>query len=270
MRDLNLTLLLKSVLSAIEEVSAFILREEKRFKSQSIEQKEDRSLVSFVDKEAERQLVEKLKGLLPESVFLTEEQYPETQLTHKSYAWVIDPLDGTTNFVHHIPMYCVSVALLKEGSPILAITYNVPQRECFYAIKGEGCFLGKQRLRVSKTKNLEDYFIAVGLVVSEEEVLRKYSEIKLQLSLKVRAVRRLGTAALQLAYVAAGRLDAYIDINLKPWDTAAGILLVEEAGGRTVTLSGHTYTLQDNELVATNGSSTLLAFTQSVQNARNH
>ena len=206
--------------------------------------------MSFVDREAEGQLVRGLTPLLPGAKFLAEEAHQKTRTNTETYLWVIDPLDGTTNFVHHLQFYCVSVALLRKGQPLLGIIYDVCNKDCYWAVKGEGAFANTVRLKVSETKRIEDSLLAVGFFSKDLESAAYYSKALSQLSVRARGWRRMGSAALQMAYVAAGRFDAYMDTQLKAWDIAAGLLLIEEAGGRLTDLSGMPFDITQGELLA--------------------
>ena len=260
MRPIDLQQLLSKTCELIEEVATFITTEGKDFDLHRLEQKEDRSLVSFVDKEAESQLVKGLRKLLPEAKFLTEEAYSKTLPQSEVLLWVIDPLDGTTNFVHKLPLYCISVALLKGKEALLGIVYDLPHRSCYWAVKEQGAFVNKRQLQVSKTERIEDALLAVGFFSKDNSTAERYLRALSELSIRSRGWRRLGSAALQMAYVAAGYFDVYMDTELKIWDMAAGLLLVQEANGYTSDFSGRPITMESNELLV--GGSSHSAFLQ--------
>lgn len=187
------------------------------------------NLVSEVDITAEQILVEGLNRALPEAGFITEENSIE-QLK-KEFTWVIDPLDGTTNFLHGLPFYSVSVGLLHHDEVILGIVHDVSRNEQFYGYKNGGAFVNGKQLDISKSKILHDSLIITGFFYNETEVLEKFLNIMRRLVNESRAFRRLGSAALDLAYVAAGRCDGFFEFNLNAWDVAGGVILVKEAGG---------------------------------------
>ena len=246
MNQSRLSQLLIASKEEIVKVGTFIASEEKKFDPQRLEKKVDSSLVSFVDKEAERRLVEKLYALLPEAQFLAEEAHTQTNISTSKYVWIIDPLDGTTNFMHRLPAYCISVALCAGHVPLLGLIYDIPHKQCYWAIQGQGAFLDEKPLHVAKKKKIEDCLVAVNLY----QKITAYTETLAHFIPNTRGWRHVGSAALQMAYVAAGCLDAYIDINLKTWDIAAGILLIEEAGGTVSNFLGHSTHLEGNELLA--------------------
>ena len=253
MTSVDLQQLLSKARNLVAEVANFISTKGSYFDPRQLEYKEDHSLVSFVDKEAENQLVKGLHQLLPEAKFLTEEAHSKTSLQDEMFCWVVDPLDGTTNFVHKLPFYCISVALLEGNVPLLGIVYDLPHRACYWAVKGKGAFVNTQQLQVSKTKRIEDALLAVGFFSKTTAHAERYVKALSQLSTRSRGWRRLGAAALQMAYVAAGYFDAYIDTELQTWDMAAGLILVQEAGGSASDFSGKHTTIESRELLVGGG-----------------
>lgn len=216
-----------------------------------IEEKDLNSLVSYVDKEAEVRLVKTLSELRPKASFITEEETITSEKTDE--IWIIDPLDGTNNFLHKIPHFAISIALQVQGEVVLGIVYDVTKKECFHAIKGEGAFLNNQPISVSKTDQISEAFLATGFPYSNT-----YDEVPIMNTLvhwlkNARGVRRMGAAALDLAYVACGRFDAYYETTLNIWDVAAGYLLVEEAGGKVTDYSGGDRHQIGDQILATNG-----------------
>jgi myo-inositol-1(or 4)-monophosphatase len=195
-------------------------------------------LVTDVDKEVEKFVVNEILAHYPEHGILGEEGTFEKDLSKYETVWIIDPIDGTTNFVHQKQNYCVSIAVYHRKEGVLGVIYDPVRDELFSARKGDGAFLGKARLTIEPVYNLNEALVASSIFLN-----RRAKEIGLDKAAErlVRACRGLrifGCAALELAYVACGRLDAYISLNLNPWDYAAGILLVEEAGGFIGRLSG--------------------------------
>ncbi len=212
----------------IAEAAAFIKSQLGAISTDQIEVKEANSLVSYVDKKAEIMLVEGLSKILPEAGFITEEDV--TDDNPSELTWVIDPLDGTTNFLHGIPFFCVSVALRRGRETLLGIVHEAVRGEVFTAVQGEGSYLGDQKLRI-KTVDLADALIATGFPYGSESYSTPYVAVLQEVMKHARGVRRLGSAALDLAYVAAGRFDGYYEYHLNAYDIAAGALLVTEAGG---------------------------------------
>ena len=268
MHSAQLKQLLKDSQKLVLQVGKDIAQKRLRFDPTQVEYKSDNSLVSFVDKEAEAQLIDGLSALLPESHFLAEETQTETK-PQSGWVWVIDPLDGTTNFVHQIPAYCISVALLENDRSVLGIVYDIPHQNCYWALRGLGSFLNKQQVFVSKTSRIEDSLLAVGFFAEDSSSAHLYVDALSKLSLRARGWRRLGSAALQMAFVAAGYIDAYIDTGLKAWDTAAGLLLIEEAGGYVSNFSGAAIDLNSAEvLVAGEAHGAFLKFMQSIMSQK--
>lgn len=234
------------------ETGNIMAEERKNFNPDKIESKGLHDLVSYVDKESEIRIIKALQLLLPESGFIAEEGTSDKK--GEKYNWVIDPLDGTTNFIQGIPVYCVSIALLDEGEPVLGVVYEVGQQECFYAWKGGGAFLNGQSIRVAESDNMHEAFLATGFPYSNFDKIESYLQF-LQWAMKnSRGVRRLGSAAADLAYVACGRFDAFWEYDLKPWDVAAGVLLVLEAGGKVYDFQGNNDYIFGRSIVASNPS----------------
>lgn len=245
---LNYQSICESMRSLTDEAVAFINTHRSGVTDAQIETKSLNSLVSFVDKGAEEILVSGLKKILPEAGFIAEEG-TETK-THENLNWIIDPLDGTTNFLHKIPVFAISIAL-KEGDEIVAgVVYEIGQEECFYAWKGGGAFLNEKPIRVSEKENLADTLIATGFPYYNFDRMDEFIQILKSFIHKTRGVRRMGSAATDLAYVACGRFDAFFEYGLSPWDVAAGILLVKEAGGKVVDYSEGDNCLFGGEIAA--------------------
>ena len=224
----------------VEEVAEFIAIQNAQFDRKNIEHKGFNDLVSFVDKEAENRLIIRLKEIFPEAGFVTEEDKNNHLKTEKKYHWVIDPLDGTTNFVHQLPIFSISVALLEHNLPVVGAVYEVNRKECFSAWKGGGAYLNGKRIAVSPSKLLSESLLATGFPYYDFEKMPQYLEILKDFMQKTHGLRRLGSAAVDLAYVACGRFEGFFEYNLNAWDVAAGVLLVQEAGGKTATFNGNT------------------------------
>lgn len=208
-------------------------------------------LVTEADKESEALIISHIQKEFPTHTLLAEES-GLTSAPGAEYVWVIDPLDGTTNYTHTYPMVSISIGLLHQGKPIMGVVYNPIHHELFQATRGNGATLNNQKLLVSKVKSLSQSLLATGFAYdrkdNEDNNYQEFCHIT-QIS---QGVRRGGSAALDLAYVAAGRLDGYWERGLKPWDIAAGILLIEEAGGRVTSYESTPLDLETGRILATN------------------
>ena len=211
-------------------------------------------LVTTADIKSEEVLKKGLKELTPDIPVIGEESFSEKEKFKNSYCWMVDPLDGTTNFAHNLPWFAISVALLKEKEPILGIIYNPIIDEFFYAIKGEGAYLNEKPIKVSSKEKLIDSLLCTGFPVSK--ILDSpdlFIPLFEEFMKRCQGVRRFGSAALDLAYVACGRYEGFWEPYLKPWDTSAGVLLVKEAGGEVTDYFGNPYHPFLNTIVASNG-----------------
>jgi myo-inositol-1(or 4)-monophosphatase len=220
--------LLQKLIQVSKEVGDFIKAQQ--LSPNEIEEKSFNNLVSRVDKEAEQKFVSRLSQLLPDAGFIAEEGTGSP--IDGGYNWIIDPLDGTTNFIHNIPFYCTSVALHGPDGLVLGVIYEPHLKECFSAIRGEGAWLNEKPIRVSSASELSKTLLATGFPYDDFGRQEAYMELLKDFTTNTRGIRRLGSAALDLAYVACGRCDAFYEYGLNPWDVAAGILIVEEAGGK--------------------------------------
>jgi myo-inositol-1(or 4)-monophosphatase len=209
------------------------------------------SLVSFVDKTAEQQLVENLGKLVPSAGFIAEEG-TSTKIGEE-YNWVIDPLDGTTNFIHGIPLYSISVALTKNGFPVIGIVYEINLDECFYAWKDSKAFLNGKEISVTKTAKLSDTLLATGFPYHDFDKMEGFLKSLRYFMENTRGLRRLGSAAVDLAYVACGRFDGFYEYGLNPWDVVAGAFIVEQAGGKSGFFTDKNGYTDGSEILATNG-----------------
>lgn len=232
----------------IADVAAFIQKELGKVETGEIETKALNSLVSYVDKQAEIQLVDGLGRLIPNCTFLTEEETVEQ--TDGEYRWIIDPLDGTTNFLHQLPFFSVSVALQRNQETIMGIVYEVNRKECFYAWKGGGAFLNKLPISTTTTAQMADSLMATGFPYYDYSQTKAYLVVLEKMMRGSRGIRRLGSAALDLAYVACGRFDAYFEYSLNAWDIAAGAFIVQESGGTVSDFDGQKGYLDNGEIVA--------------------
>ncbi|MEM6317202.1 MAG: inositol monophosphatase family protein [Bacteroidota bacterium] len=226
----ELAKLCEQTVQIVTETAQFLRDELGKVRYQDVETKALNSLVSYVDKTAEEQLVAKLSAILPDSTFLTEEETVEQ--TKGEYQWIIDPLDGTTNFLHQVPMFAVSVALHHNDEAVIGVVYEVNRDECFAAWKNGGAYLNGSPIKVSNTKMLEESLLATGFPYYDFEWVDPYLAVFRQLIQGTRGLRRCGAAAVDLAYVACGRFDGFYEYSLSAWDMAAGVLLIQEAGGQ--------------------------------------
>lgn len=232
------------------EVAEYIRGEFAGFDLSQAEHKTVSSLVTHVDLEAESRLVNGLEDILPNAGLLTEE---ETQDRHGQYRWVIDPLDGTTNFAHGIPCFAVSVGLIDEqNAPVLGVVHEVNHDEQFFAWANGGAWLGDARLSTTDNSELRNTLLATGFPHDNFERVDEFVETFKVLLMSCRALRRLGSAAVDLAYVAAGRFDGFYEHELNPWDVAAGTLLVREAGGLATDFAGTDNCIFGRSIVAAN------------------
>ena len=215
-----------------------------------IQTKSQNSLVSYVDQEAERMIVARLQEILPQAGYVTEEDTID-QSTSESYEWIIDPLDGTTNFLHKIPVFAVSIALRHNGEMLSGVVYNVMADECFYAWKDGGAYLNDQPISISHNEDFSESLIATGFPYYDFEKLEQYLSTFKELISETRGLRRLGAAAVDLAYVACGRFDGFFEYSLHIWDIAAGVLIVKEAGGIVSDFDGGQDHLTGSEIIAT-------------------
>lgn len=247
----KLTQLVEQTQEIAKEVGAFIRKERQHFSVEKVEHKGFNDLVSYVDKEAERQIVDRLSLILPEAGFITEEGTNTTK--GEVYNWVIDPLDGTTNFIHNIPVFAVSIALMENEDLILGVVYEVNRHECFYAMKGGGAYCNDTRIKVSTAPDLSASLIATGFPYYNFELIDKYLATMKSLMQKTHGLRRLGSAAVDLCYVASGRTEGFFEYNLNSYDVAAGALIVQEAGGTVTDFEGGNDFVFGRKIVASNG-----------------
>ena len=226
-----------------------ILRYMNRIDGLNIVEKQQMDFVSEVDKLAEAEIIKELRRAYPDHAILAEES---GAIGKGPLTWVIDPLDGTHNYLRGIPHFCVSIALLEKGVPIHAVVFDPLRDELYTASKGDGAYLNDRRMRVSKRENLGGAMIATGFPFRQREHLASQLDMTRAILGQAEDIRRSGSAALDLAYVAAGRYDGYFEIGLKPWDMAAGVLLVHEAGGRYCDFAGRDGIPASGNIVAGN------------------
>lgn len=247
--------MLNTAVKAARKAGAIINRASLDIDRVRISRKDRNDFVTEVDEACERVIIETLSQAYPSHGFLGE----ESGLTGASasskaseYVWVIDPLDGTTNFIHGMPVYCVSIGLLHKGQVTQAVVYDPSRDELFVASKGKGAFLNDRRIRVSKQDRLEGALVGTGFPFKRQAQIDLYLSMFKEISEKAAGLRRPGAAAIDLAYVAAGRYDAFFEMGLMPWDAAAGSLLITEAGGFVGNFKGESdYLFAENILAGT-------------------
>lgn len=251
MKDLKLITEKTTVL--VKQASAFIQKEASIFSSDKVEYKDFNNLVSYVDKEAEKILVAGLREILPEAGFITEEGTTGEEGDPDALNWIIDPLDGTANFIHGIPVYCVSVGLAQGKEPLAGVIHEPNRDELFYGWKGGGSYCNGKKMIVSPAQKLSECMLATGFPYYRFDNHDKYMKILEILMQKTHGLRRMGAAAIDLAYVAAGRFDGFYEYNLNSWDMAAGVLLIKEAGGVVTDFDGGNEYLFRGDVVAGSG-----------------
>jgi myo-inositol-1(or 4)-monophosphatase len=245
---MDLVRVCNGVIELARETGAFIRTERKKFTIQNIESKGRHNFVTYVDKESERLLVNGLRTLIPDSGFIVEEG--TSSETGDIYTWIVDPLDGTTNFIHGAPPYAISIALKQNSEIVLGVVYEVTGDECFYSTKGNGVFLDDKEIEVSAVERVTDSLIATGFPYNDFNRIAPFMSSLDYFFNNSHGVRRLGSAATDLAYVACGRYDAFYEYNLSPWDVAAGAFLVQQAGGSVSDFQGGNDFLFGKEIIA--------------------
>lgn len=243
--------MLNTAVKAARKAGAIITRASYDIDKLNIQSKRQNDFVSEVDHAAEDAIISVLREAYPTHGFLAEESGEKN--SNAEFVWVIDPLDGTTNFLHGFPQYCVSIGLLHKGVPTQAVVFDPNRNELFTATKGVGAYLNDRRIRVTKTAHLADALVGTGFPFKEVGGIDDYLRMFKNMTLGCSGIRRPGAAALDLAWVAAGRLDGFWEIGLSPWDMAAGVLLVREAGGLVGDLAGEEKFMASGRIVASNG-----------------
>ncbi|MBC5774616.1 inositol monophosphatase [Pontibacter sp. KCTC 32443] len=248
---MNLQQLCNNVTIIARSAGAFIKQEVSDFDRSKVEMKGFNNLVSYVDKQAEEKLVNDLRKLLPEAGFITEEETATER--GDRYNWIIDPLDGTTNFTHGLHHFAVSIGLMENDEMVLGVIYAPMMDECFYATKGNGAYLNDKQIKVSDAEGLKDSLIATGFPYYDFGLTQQYLQVLGGFMAVSHGVRRIGSAALDLAYVAAGRFEGFFEYNLNAWDVAAGVVIVQEAGGKLSKFTAGGDYVFGREIVASNG-----------------
>jgi myo-inositol-1(or 4)-monophosphatase len=243
--------MLNTAVKAARKAGTIIVRASHDVDKLTVRSKRKNDFVSEVDHAAEDAILSTLREAYPDHGVLAEESGAHG--AKAEYVWIVDPLDGTTNFLHGVPQYCVSIALTHRGQLQQAVVFDVNRSELFTATRGAGAFLNDRRIRVSRTDKLDNALIATGFPFKEVDHIDEYLRMLRHMMVGCAGVRRPGAAALDLAWVAAGRTDGFWELGLSPWDMAAGALLVREAGGLVGDLAGEDAFLENGRIVATNG-----------------
>ncbi len=231
-------------------VGNFIRIEKAKITEEIIESKGIHNYVTYVDKTAERMLVDGLKTILPESDFIVEEG--TSNENGAEYTWIVDPLDGTTNFIHGLPPFAISIALRRKDKIIIGIIYEIIADECFYAYENSKAYLNGKEIKVSTREKVSDSLIATGFPYYDYGQLPQFMKTLEFFMRNSHGIRRIGSAATDLAYVACGRFEAFYEYGLSPWDVAAGAFIVEQAGGKVCDFSGKTDWLFGKEIISSN------------------
>jgi myo-inositol-1(or 4)-monophosphatase len=245
-----MNLFLKTAVQAAKEAGQIHKKHYGRVRNIRFKSKNKLNLVTEVDQQCEEAVLSILEKAFPAHNLWGEES--GRQKIQSDYTWLVDPLDGTTNYAHAYPFFCCSVALVHKGRPIVGVIYDALRDECFTAEKGRGAFLNGRRLQVSATRSLGQSLVSTGFAYAVRETHYNLDNFR-QFVLKAQGVRRDGSAAMNLAYVAAGRFDGFWERGIQAWDMAAGVLTVQEAGGKVTDITGKPFDLMGENALATNG-----------------
>lgn len=245
---MDLQTICKRVRDVAEQAAVFIAEESKKVSLADVEYKDFNNILTYVDTETEKQLVFGLRQILPNAGFVAEEgTAPDIE---SDWKWYIDPIDGTTNFTHDLPVYAISIGLTYKDEIQLGVIYHINKQECYYAWKGGGAYCNGQKLSVSSNDGLNTSLLATGFPYYNFDELDDYIAIIKDFMKGTHGLRRMGSAAIDLCYVARGRFDGFFEFNLKPWDVNAGAIIVREAGGIVTTFNGDDNILSGQEIVA--------------------
>ncbi len=247
---MNLENICQQVIDLTKSVGEFILSEKNNITHLNVEEKGSHDFVTYVDKTSEQKLVDELTKILPEAGFIAEEGTSVKK--GDIYNWIIDPLDGTTNFIHGLTPFAISIALMENNKIILGVVHELGLDECFYAWKDSPAFLNGEIIKVSEKTKIADSLIATGFPYYDYKRIKPFLESLEYFMENSHGVRRLGSAATDLAYVACGRFEAFYEYSLSPWDVAAGAFIVQQAGGKVSDFKGENNYLFGKEIIATN------------------
>lgn len=237
-------------IEAAKEAGRFLTYSIGKVRNIEVKHGEERNLVSEIDKGSEKKIIDIIKRHFPAHGILAEESGASGT---SDYKWIIDPLDGTTNFLHGLPLYCVTIGLEYKGEVVAGVVYDPNLDELFTAERGSGAYLNGKRMQVSKSRELIQSLLVTGFPYDIANNPDNAIEHFVNFLVKGQGIRRLGSAAMDLSYIAAGRLDGFWEVNLNPWDMAAGLLFVQEAGGKVTDFTGTPSTVYTKQILASNG-----------------
>lgn len=247
---MNLKDLTQQTREIAKTVGDFIREQKNNISPSIIETKGIHDFVTYVDKNAEKKIVEGLSKILPEAGFITEEKTSTKK--GEIYNWIIDPLDGTTNYIHGLSPFAVSIALMEKNEIILGVVYEISLDECFYAYKGSKAFLNDKEITVTKTDKVDNSLIATGFPYYDYDKMEPFMKTLDFFMKNSHGLRRLGSAATDLVYVACGRFDAFYEYSLHAWDVAAGAFIVKQAGGKICDFNGGDNYIFGKKIIASN------------------
>ena len=247
---MDIEMICKETCNIARKAGEYIRGESSEFNTEDIETKGKHDYVSYVDKNTEKKIINNLQKLIPGAGFIAEEGTYNKQ--ERKYTWIIDPLDGTTNFIHGLPPYSVSIALMDNKEIILGVVYEIGLDECFFTWKDYPAYLNGKEINVSKITKVNDSLLATGFPFSNFDRFDQFIDSLRYFMRNSHGVRRMGSAAVDLAYTACGRFDAFWEYNLNPWDIAAGTIILQNAGGKVSDFSGGNNYLFGKEIVAGN------------------
>lgn len=240
----------KAVCDLTRETGKYVKTQSGKVKAESIETKGLNDFVTVIDKASEQKIIAGLEPLIPEAGFIAEENTSNKK--GKTYNWIIDPIDGTTNFIHGVPCFAISIALMRDDKIVLGVVHEINLEECFYSWEGGKAYLNEKEINVSNAKTVSNSLLATGFPYSNYERFTEYMNLFSELMHKCNGIRRLGSAAVDLAYVACGRFEGFYEYGLRAWDVAAGAFIVQQAGGKVSGFKEGEDYIFGKEIVATN------------------
>ena len=243
--------MLSIAIEAAKDAGRYLKFSVGKVRSVEVKQGEERNLVSEIDKTSEAKIIRTIKQHYPGHAILAEESGASSATS--DYKWVIDPLDGTTNFLHGVPIFCVTIAIEYKGELVAGVVYDPNLDELFTAERGSGCYCNGRRMKVSQAPGLINSLLVTGFPYDIAQNPDNAVGHFVNFLMEGQGIRRLGSAALDLSYVAAGRFDGFWEVNLNPWDMAAGVLFIQEAGGKVTDFSGAPSSIYRKQVLATNG-----------------
>ncbi len=248
---MNLEFIAEHVIKLSKATGQYIVSEWRKLSEEKIETKGMNDFVTFVDKNSEKKLVEGLREILPDAGFIVEED--TVQKKGAKYNWIVDPLDGTTNYIHGITPFAISIALQRDNEIIFGLVHELGHNEIFYAWENSPAYLDQKQIHVSDTDSVRESIIATGFPYNDFSRLNDYLESLNYFMKNTHGIRRLGSAATDLVYTACGRFEAFYEYSLKPWDVAAGSFILQQAGGKVSDFKGGNNYIFGQEIVAASG-----------------